>query len=333
MARRLTGATVAPDLDPDPGFDATFGYDLARLLTIGVPDTEPDDLDAFWAGVKREADAVDPLPELGKWRRHSDRHEVADIAFASLDGVRIGGWLVRPYEGVTRGLVVGHGYGGREVPDGWLPDGAAGIYPVARGLPTRSLTAGFGNTSETHVLTGIGSPRAYSHVGSTADHWIAGRVLRDLVPGVQRLDYVGGSFGGGIGVFTLAYGVTFASGVLEVPSFGHHPLRLTRPCLGSGRRSAVTGWIVPRSSRRCATSTRPRWRPACGGRCSCCRLSPIPRSHPRDSSPSPTRSPGRHRCTCCRPAMRSSPAWPRQRRRPMRSYAPSWVPDPLLPHP
>ena len=184
--------------------------------------------------MKSEADAVDPQPELGIWRPHRDQHQVADIAFTSLDGVRIGGWLVRPIEVVTRGLVVGHGYGGREAPDGWLPDGAGAIYPVARGLPTRSLAAGFGDVSETHVLTGIGSPRTYSHVGSTADHWIAGRVLRALLPGVERVDFVGGSFGGGIGVFTLAYDETFASGVLEVPSFGHHPLRLTMPCRGSG---------------------------------------------------------------------------------------------------
>jgi cephalosporin-C deacetylase len=235
MAHRVTGATVAPpDLEPDPGYDATFGYDLDRLLSVGVPDTEPDDLDDFWTGVKGEADAVDSLPELGEWHPHGERHQVAAIAFTSLDGVRIGGWLVRPNGAVTRGLVVSHGYGGRQAPDGWLPDGAAAIYPVARGLPTRSLTAGFGETSETHVLTGIASPRTYSHVGSTADQWIAGRELRALLPDVDRLDFVGGSFGGGIGVFTLAYDDTFAAGVLEVPSFGHHPLRLTMPCRGSG---------------------------------------------------------------------------------------------------
>jgi cephalosporin-C deacetylase len=233
MSSQLTGAATAPTLDPDPGFDATFGYDLQRLLTIGVPDTEPDDLDLFWTEVKEEADGVDPQAELGAWGRHDDEHEVADISFTSLDGIRIGGWLVRPDTDVSRGLVVGHGYGGRDAPDGWLPAGAAALYPVARGLPSRSLTAGIGDTSAVHVLTGIGSPRSYSHVGSTADHWIAARVLRDLVPGVQRLDYLGGSFGGGIGVFTLAYDRSFTAGVLEVPSFGHHPIRLTLPCLGS----------------------------------------------------------------------------------------------------
>ena len=233
MPRPLSGATAAPPLDPDPGLDATFGYDLERLLSIGVPDNEPGDLDVFWAGVKAAADAVDAQPELGTWRRHDDYHEVADVSFTSLDGIRIGGWLVRPDTGVTRGLVVGHGYGGRAAADGWLPDGAAAIYPVARGLPTRSLVAGIGETSVEHVLAGIESPRTYSHVGSTADYWIAGRVLRALVLGTERLDYVGGSFGAGIGVFVLAYDRSFAAGVLEVPSFGHHPIRLTLSCLGS----------------------------------------------------------------------------------------------------
>src|SRR5699024_6903011 len=46
---RVTGATVAPEL-PAVDFDASHGQGLADLLRHGAPDTEPTDLDAFWAG-------------------------------------------------------------------------------------------------------------------------------------------------------------------------------------------------------------------------------------------------------------------------------------------
>ncbi len=50
----------------------------------------------------------------------------------------------------------------------------------------------------------------------------------------QRLDYLGISFGGGIGALALPWDERFHRAHLNVPSFGHHPLRLTLPCVGSG---------------------------------------------------------------------------------------------------
>jgi cephalosporin-C deacetylase len=49
-----------------------------------------------------------------------------------------------------------------------------------------------------------------------------------------RLDYLGTSFGGGIGALALPWDSRFTAGHLEVPSFGHHPLRIGLPCSGSG---------------------------------------------------------------------------------------------------
>lgn len=252
----VTGATAPPAaLDPDPGFDATYGYDLDALLEVAPPDDQPADLDAFWVGVKGEADAVDPAPELGEYTAFGADHEVADLTYTSLDGVRVGGWLVRPRGRVERGFVIGHGYGGREEPVVPPVTSAAAVLPVARGLPTRGLLSPMGDDTLHHVLRGIAQPRTYSHVGSTADYWIAGRVLRELVPEASsRVDYVGGSFGGGIGVFTLAYDASFTAGVLEVPSFGHHPLRLTMRCTGSGEevRRYVPGHRAARETLRYA---------------------------------------------------------------------------------
>ena len=45
----------------------------------------------------------------------------------------------------------------------------------------------------------------------------------------RRLDYMGISFGGGIGALALPWDERFHRAHLNVPSFGHHPLRLTLP--------------------------------------------------------------------------------------------------------
>jgi cephalosporin-C deacetylase len=234
------------------GFDPTHGYRLAELLEVGAPD-EPDDFDAFWSGILAEAQALDVAIGLGPWAPldGSPGTEVADLYFQSLDGVWIGGWVTRPIgaaaagsESVTRGFVVGHGYGGRDAPTSAdIPPDAVAVFPVARGLPTRSEVTGVGGeTGVDHVLWGIRSPREYSHVGSVVDMWMAARALCRLFPGVGRAVYIGGSFGGGIGALALAFGDVFSAGVLEVPSFGNHPLRVSVPSTGSaGRVRAYLG--------------------------------------------------------------------------------------------
>ena len=50
----------------------------------------------------------------------------------------------------------------------------------------------------------------------------------------RRLDYLGISFGGGVGALALPWDERFHRAHLNVPSFGHHPLRLNCPCVGSG---------------------------------------------------------------------------------------------------
>jgi len=237
--RRLTGATLAPPMREQFGFDPTHGFDLGGLLALTPPD-EPDDLDAFWSGIVDEAASLDPDAQVGPWNP-LDGHpaiEVADVRFRSLDGISIGGWITRPIGGASRTIVVGHGYGGRDAPDvADVPADAVAIFPVARGLPTRSHVAGVGHdTGVDHVLWGIRSPREYSHVGSVVDMWIAGRILMRILPGEGKPVYMGGSFGGGIGALAVAFGDDFAAAVLEVPSFGDHPLRATLPSTGSSSR-------------------------------------------------------------------------------------------------
>ncbi|MES2464585.1 MAG: acetylxylan esterase [Armatimonadota bacterium] len=215
-------------------FDPTYGHDLEALLRVPAP-PDPPDFAAFWQGRYREARSVSPQAVL-RPAGGTDTVEVFDVEFTSWGGIRIGGWLTRPRNGkVERGVVVGHGYGGRDQPDVALPiPHAAVIFPCLRGQ-SRSRQTGIPEDSMRHVLHGIESRETYVHGGCAADIWCAASALVELVPEAgQRLDYLGGSFGGGIGALALPWDDRFTAAQLSVPSFGNHPLRVTLPCVGSG---------------------------------------------------------------------------------------------------
>jgi cephalosporin-C deacetylase len=220
--------------------DPTYGYGLEDLLEVGAPPA-PDDFAGFWTERHRMARAVDPAPVM---RASTDTMppEMAsgtvlyDIEFTSTGGVRLGGWLSLPAGGrVERGLVVGHGYGGRAAPDEVPVERAAVLYLTARGLPTRGRQAGVPETAGEHVLHGIAHRDTYVHGGCVDDIWCAVSALCQLVPpAAARIDYLGESFGGGIGALAAPWDDRISAVCLGVPSFGNHPLRGTLPCTGSG---------------------------------------------------------------------------------------------------
>ncbi|GAB3597067.1 acetylxylan esterase [Microbacterium tumbae] len=210
-------------------------YSLPELLTPPPALAEPDDFDAFWR---------DTFSELGAgpvaWRTVSAEpptatHRVDRILFASSTGEQVVAWLAIPRGAVERGLVVGHGYGGRIEPDlAVLTAGTAAIYPVAPGQEANP-PGRFPALAARHVVAGIRRRETYAHRYSAADLWRAATVLIDAVPETAAaLDYVGGSFGGGMGALALGWDHRFRRASLDVPSFGHHPIRLSRRGTGSG---------------------------------------------------------------------------------------------------
>ncbi len=210
---------------------------LPELLAL-TPPPEPSDFADFWRQTYAEALSVDLSIDSRPIPCPHPAISLHEIEFNSLDGVRIGGWLTVPVSDapITRGVVVGHGYGGRaEPPDGNLPGPpAVAIYPCARGFHRSSHDHIPGNSGR-HVLHGITRRETYSHRGSAADLWCAASALLRLFPSVApRLDYSGGSFGGGIGALAIPWDSRFRRAWLDVPSFGNHPLRLQIPCTGSG---------------------------------------------------------------------------------------------------
>jgi cephalosporin-C deacetylase len=216
-------------------FDPCYGYSLERLLAVEPP-PECEDFAPFWQARYRRALDVDPRPRLdGSWISPSG-HRIQDIRYASTDGVDIGGWLLAPLDGtVERGLVVGHGYGGRDGPDAQLPIGnAAYLFPCFRGL-SRSRRADISDQPNYHVLHDIDKPARYIVGGCAEDIWLGASALLELFPQIAgRLGYMGISLGGGIGAMALAWDERFRRAHLNVPTFGHQALRLTLPTVGSG---------------------------------------------------------------------------------------------------
>ncbi|MCW8131762.1 MAG: acetylxylan esterase [Planctomycetota bacterium] len=228
-------------------FDPTCGYTLADLLKVRAPENPPADFEAFWRETYAQARAADGdlAPSIRPVSQTIDGVRVFEIEYTSWDGFRTGGWLIEPPEGKQlRGLlVIGHGYGGREGPDyGWAREGYATLAPCARGFH-RSASPAIPNVASKHVIHGIASKETYLIRGCVAELWHAGSVLTQRYPALaDRLYYSGGSFGGGLGALMLPWDARFKRAHLSVPTFGHHPIRLSFVCTGSGE-GARQHWL------------------------------------------------------------------------------------------
>ncbi|WP_242662636.1 hypothetical protein, partial [Teichococcus deserti] len=133
-------------------FDPAYGYGAPELLRVAAP-PPPAGFEGFWRARHAAAMRVAPEPRLRpSAAAHSD-WIVEELDYRSTGGFTIGGWLLRPRQGpIRRGLVVGHGYGGREGPDLDLPvTETALLFPCFRGL-SRSARAPISTDPQWHVL-------------------------------------------------------------------------------------------------------------------------------------------------------------------------------------
>ncbi|MCC7145815.1 MAG: acetylxylan esterase [Phycisphaeraceae bacterium] len=215
-------------------FDPTYQYDLPALLQVPSPPPPPD-FASFWQDTFAQVQRIPLDIELTELPRREDQQRVFEVQYTGLDGFRVGAWIRLPRTPVQRGMVVSHGYGGREGPDLWIPGPpAVAIFPCARGF-NRSARPDLPKEANAHVLHGIAAKETYIHRHCAADLWSAASVLAELYPQTAAcLDYLGISFGGGIGALALPWDSRFRKAFLGVPSFGNHPLRVTLDCVGSG---------------------------------------------------------------------------------------------------
>ncbi|WEZ82886.1 acetylxylan esterase [Rhizobium sp. 32-5/1] len=215
-------------------FDPTYGMGLDALLAITPPEA-PCGFDDFWTARYAHAQTIDPKPAISESALGHPKWRVHDITYTSTGGFTIGGWLLLPREGtIRRGLVVGHGYGGRDAPDFDIPvEETAVLFPCFRGL-SRSAHPSISPDAGWHVLNKIDKPQDYVIGGCVEDLWVAVSALETCFPQVKgQIGYSGISFGGGIGALALPFDARIDRGHLVVPTFGNRPLWLTLPTIGS----------------------------------------------------------------------------------------------------
>jgi cephalosporin-C deacetylase len=214
-------------------FDPAYGYSREQLLKVGFP-AEPADFDEFWQRTRARVAAQALDLRITDGVSASALHRVRVLRYRTLDGVDVGGWLVEPIGRPVRMLaVIGHGYGSREAPDYGRRD-AALFFPCMPGF-SLSRIPGLEPEVGKHVLHGIAQRDTYIHRHCVASFWGAARVMTELFPGlVDRLVYLGDSFGGGLGALMLPWEPLYKRAYLGVPTFGNYPLRMQCRCTGSG---------------------------------------------------------------------------------------------------
>lgn len=216
-------------------FDPTYGYDEAKLREIIAPPV-PEGFAEFWKNTYQQALGIAPKPSLKQIVGEDPRWQWYEVDFTGLGGFRVGGWLLKPTGKISGGFIVGHGYGGRAAPDAPAdlnPDFAY-LFVCGRGF-NRSSSHGIPDNSPAHVICHIQSRDKYIIRYCVADMWSATTALIELVPEANgNIGYRGTSFGGGIGSLSVPWESRWNKGILEVPTFGHHPLRLTMQMTGSG---------------------------------------------------------------------------------------------------
>ncbi len=216
-------------------FDPSYGYSLTDLLAVEPP-PEPDGFAPFWGARYRHALTVEPGLRLQASSVALPGFRVQEMEYRSTDAFPIRGWLLTPLSQPARmALMLGHGYGGIEAPPGDLPRGdAVYLVPCFRGL-SRSRRPPISTDPNWHVLHDIHSRDRYILGGCVEDVWTGVSALLGLFPELAgHIGYCGISFGGGIGAMALAWDQRIGRGHLNVPSFGHQPLRLRLPTTGSG---------------------------------------------------------------------------------------------------
>jgi cephalosporin-C deacetylase len=217
-------------------FDPTYGLGFEELRAMRPPPAPPH-FDEFWRARYVRALGVSSQPRLSASGMSHPNWRVHDIVYTSTDAFQIGGWLILPREGtVRRGLVVGHGYGGRDAPDFDVPvKETAVLFPCFRGL-SRSRRAPISSDPYWHVLHDIDKLERYIVGGCVEDLWLAVSALTGLYPELDgRIGYWGASFGGGVGALAIPFDKRIDRGHLVVPTFAKMPLWLSLPTVGSGQ--------------------------------------------------------------------------------------------------
>jgi len=217
-------------------FDPSYGYNLSSFLEVGTPEA-PDDFSQFWQSCFEKSQQVDAAPSLHYTGRNVGDFQLHDLSFQSTDKVTIKGWALIPTaKPIRRVLIVGHGYGGCDQPNCNVPLlDCAYLFICYRGISC-SRIQGIPEDPNYHVLYNIHDKEQYIIRGCVEDTWMAVSAAEKLFPSAKtHIGFMGISFSGGIGALALPWDKRIKQAHLQVPTFGHQPLRLKLPSWGSAR--------------------------------------------------------------------------------------------------
>lgn len=215
--------------------EAHSTFQLDELLRVNAP-AAPDNFDDFWQSAYLAVLKLNVNVQLQDSHQIVKNCRVINVRYNSTDNITIGGWLLVPIDKPpTRGFIVGHGYAGRGGPDFDLPFTDAVIFfPCCRGLGI-SYNPPISSEPHWHVLHNIDKREQYILKGCVEDIWLAISSMLIMFPFLSgKLGFLGISFTGGIGVLAMAYETRINRAHFNVPTFGHHRLRLRKQTWGSG---------------------------------------------------------------------------------------------------
>ena len=175
----------------------------------------------FWASTVAKLSKIAPNPEFLSVRDRDDGLRLHHLAYTSLGGARIRGYLLRPISGQPCPLVV-HAHGYRDCYEHRVDWARRGLNVF--GFDVR----GFGRSASAvpvsddgYLLTGIESPATSILRGAVADYLQAARMAGELLDNnVGTLAFYGFSFGGALALMAAAMSRDVDFVVLGQPTFG-----------------------------------------------------------------------------------------------------------------
>ncbi len=224
--------TGSPTIEFDYPFDPTYGYTPESMLALRVT-APPTDFEEFWRSNYTEFLKSFKLLDISDTGKQFNEMKIKEITFQVHDQHKTGAWLLEPTN-ASKGLVVGHGYGGRQSYNtSFLLPNTAIIMPCALGF-NLSKHPDLPNISSEHVIFNIENKNKYIIKYNVMEMWASAKILKDLY-GTEEIYYDGSSFGGGLGALAIPWEPLFKKAHLSVPTFGNQELRLKLNCKGSGQ--------------------------------------------------------------------------------------------------
>ena len=196
------------------------GQDVGRG---GLPPLKrAPDFESFWQKTRAELGRVEPNASCEPLGSEDPALGFERLVFASLEGARISGYMIRWKDDAPRPLVVhSHGYEGElDTMWRWARAGVNVVGVEARGYG-RSKGALPSPSPWGYVLTGIESPEEHVLRGAVCDYVRAVEVGREVLgASVSRTVLHGASFAGGLAVMAESILQVADLLVVAVPSFG-----------------------------------------------------------------------------------------------------------------